>query len=72
MVNEYSLMSIKDDAERIKNKIKGGKLCGININDYFDDLDMMITAAYYVGRMDEVKDHLFHNTAYLNKLNKEK
>ena len=71
-LNLVSRNAIEEEAKRIERKISGGKLYGLSVDDYPNDINMLIVAAYCVGRMDEVDDHLFHNIAYLNKSDKEK
>lgn len=47
---------IKEMADRIKEKLRGGTLFGKPID--IEDLDMMIVAADSVARFEELKDSL--------------
>jgi len=70
MSNELGLMYIKKDADNIREQMEDCHLYGISMD--FDNLDMIILAAYWVGRINESKDHLMQNTGYLDQLDKEK
>jgi len=65
-MNTYILGLIREEAESIKKRMFGVKIYGVNIDKYTDSINVLVVAAYYMGRADEAKDKMFSITGVIN------
>lgn len=52
--NDYRFMTIEKEAEKVREKIKGGTLYGLPVD--MENLDMVILAAYWVGTTEVINE----------------
>jgi len=52
-MDEWVEKRIREEAERIRNKMLGGKILGIDITENaMKDIDILVVGAYYLGTSD--------------------
>lgn len=53
---EAQLLQIEDAAKDIKERMKGGRIYGVLVDELLDhNIDGMIVAAYWIGKLDGEK-----------------